>query len=51
MLAKIGAEALLLVEVTVKGAEVEAARLANATDRGSARRTDMIKVVYGCMYT
>lgn len=42
MLAKMGAEALVRVEDTVKGAEVEAARLATANDRGNRRRTDMI---------
>jgi len=42
MLAKMGAEAFVRVEETVKGAEVEAARLASVMDRGRARRTDIV---------
>jgi hypothetical protein len=42
MFAKMGADALVLVEETVNGAEVEAARRASWTVRGRERRTDMM---------
>jgi hypothetical protein len=45
MFAKMGAEALVRVDVTVNGAEVEAARLAKVMDRGIERRTDIVRNV------
>lgn len=46
MLAKIGAEALLLLEVTVNGADVEAARRAIPAVRRVDRMRDM--AMMGC---
>jgi hypothetical protein len=44
MFAKMGAEAFVLVEDTVNGAEVDAALRASWTVRGRERRTDMVVV-------